>query len=475
MTSGKFDPGRWSDRLALALVCLAEAHECFQDSLGEQAVHYSGQELSSGAVVMVHHYGDALLALYHGACFPREGEQDEGVVRLRSALKTALDILAEHPALAPVADSSCSARKFAAVIADKAEETDLLHILVGLMTRGRDLPTDRFRVACRELKELLGPNRAGDTVKPNAGLHVVLFHGLRFEAEVSITDDLKIVPFENVREYVDEPLLRPFTPNLAVPRPWEPVGAIVKSFQWHPAFHPSDDKICLDLDWGGSFREDGERLVELLAITHAAPVVCLVTMHYCVGRMACRLLGQPHRRACYTFGQSAHSFDRLSVSREPCATALDEAKELFRKRNGPLFRKYEPIVARLAEAAARGGRFAVDDRILDVAMALERMYELDQGEIVFKLKTRAACFLESDTAGRTRVFRDVGRFYDARSAIVHNARKKRWSKKEREAAFGEGFDVARRSLGKLLREGSPTDWNEMVIAAAGAARSAPAA
>lgn len=350
MTSGKFDPGRWSDRLALALVCLAEAHECFQDSLGEQAVHYSGQELSSGAVVMVHHYGDALLALYHGACFPREGEQDEGVVRLRSALKTALDILAEHPALAPVADSSCSARKFAAVIADKAEETDLLHILVGLMTRGRDLPTDGFRVACRELKELLGPNRAGDTVKPNAGLHVVLFHGLRFEAEVSITDDLKIVPFENVREYVDEPLLRPFTPNLAVPRPWEPVGAIVKSFQWHPAFHPSDDKICLDLDWGGSFREDGERLVELLAITHAAPVVCLVTMHYCVGRTACRLLGQPHRRACYTFGQSAHSFDRLSVSREPCATALNEAKELFRKRNGPLFRKYEPIVARLAEA-----------------------------------------------------------------------------------------------------------------------------
>ena len=412
---------------------------------------------------MVHHYGDALLALYHSACFPREGEQDEGVVRLRSALKTALDILAEHPALAPVADSSCSARKFAVVIADKAEETGLLHILVGLMTRGRSLPSEGFRVACRELKELLDPNKGDDTVKLNTGLHVVLFHGLRFDAEIPITDDMRIVPFEQVREYVDEPLLRPFTPNLTVPQPWEPVGAIVKHFQWHPAFRPSDDASCLDLDWGGSFREDGERLVELLAITHAAPVVCLVTMHYCVDLVACMLLGQPHRRACYTFGRSAHSFDRLSVSREPCATALDEARELFRKRNGPLFRKYESIVARLAEAAARSGRFAVDDRILDVAMALERMYEIDRGRIGFKLKTRAACFLEPETERRTRVTDAMENFYRARSEIVHNSETELRSAGEREEIFRTGFEIARRTVCKLLRNGRPADWSIMEI------------
>lgn len=465
MTSGKFDPGRWSDLLAQALVCLAEVHERFQDTLGEHVAHYRAAGLSSGAVPMVQHHGDALLALYCGACFGKEGEQDERFVRLRSVLMTALDILVEHPALAPVADSSRSARKFVAVLADKAEETDLLHILVGLMTRGRELPTEGFRVACRELKQLLDPKGADDSVKLSTGFHVVLFHGLRFEGEFPITDDMSIVPFEKVRRYVDEALLRPFSPNLTVPQPWEPVGAIMKPFEWHPEFRPSNDKICLDLDWGGSFREDGERLIQLLAITHAAPVVCLVTMHYCVDRVACGLLGQPHHRACYTFSRSAQSFDRSSASRQPCATALDEARILFRERNGARFRKYEPIVARLAEAAARSGRFAVDDRILDVAIALERMYELDQGEIVFKLKTRAACFLESDTAGRTQVFEDVGRFYDARSAIVHNTRKKRWPKKGREGAFGKGFDIARRSLGKLLREGPPADWNEMVIAA----------
>ena len=474
MTLGKFDPERWSDRLAQALACLAEVHERFPESLGEHAAHYRATESSSGAVTMFHHYGDALLAHYHGVRFRKGEQQEERFVRLRTALTEALDILTMHPALAHLADSSCSDRKFVVVLADKAEETDLLHILVGLMTRARELPADGFRVACYELRELLGPKGAHDTVDLSTGFHVVLFHGLRFEEEITITDDMRIVPFEKVREYVDETLLRPFAPNLFVPEPWEPVGGIVKSFKWHPVFRSSDDEICLDLDWGGSFREDGERLVELLAVTHAAPVVCLVTMHYCVDRVACRLLGQPHRRACYTFGRSAQSFDRSSVSRQPHATSLDQTRALFRERNGARFRRYEPIVARLAEATARSGRFAVDDRILDVAMALERMYELDQGEIAFKLKARAACFLESDTAGRTQVFKDVGTFYDARSAIVHNVRKKRWSEKEREAAFGTGFDIARRSLGKLLRQGPPPNWNEMVIAAAGATPSPPA-
>ena len=92
------------------------------------------------------------------------------------------------------------------------------------------------------------------------------------------------------------------------------------------------------------------------------------------------------------------------------------------------------------------------------------MYELDQSEIVFKLKTRAACFLEADPEARLRTFNDVGAFYDARSAIVHNSRKKRRSAEEREAAFKKGFDVARRSVFRLLRDGPPRDWNEMVIA-----------
>ena len=105
-----------------------------------------------------------------------------------------------------------------------------------------------------------------------------------------------------------------------------------------------------------------------------------------------------------------------------------------------------------------------------MAIALERMYELNEGEISFKLKTRAACFLETQTKSRLHVFKDVQEFYDARSGIVHSrggkgkkAKPKEVLEQERRAAFDKGFDVARRSVVKLLREEPPENWNEMLL------------
>ena len=119
---------------------------------------------------------------------------------------------------------------------------------------------------------------------------------------------------------------------------------------------------------------------------------------------------------------------------------------------------------RLAEALARDGRFAVEDRILDVAIALERMYELDRGEISYTLRSRAAWFLGTDAESRrVREMQAVKAFYDMRSAIVHS-RKKRPAPEEQRAAFDKGFDVARRSLFRLLQDRPPNDWERLVTA-----------
>ena len=109
----------------------------------------------------------------------------------------------------------------------------------------------------------------------------------------------------------------------------------------------------------------------------------------------------------------AHSFDRFARTSPVSSHALGEARRAFQRRATDRYKDYAPIIARLAEALARSSRFQADDKILDVAIALERMYELDRGEISFKLKTRAACFLEAGTEDRLRVFRDVGDFYEA--------------------------------------------------------------
>ena len=120
-----------------------------------------------------------------------------------------------------------------------------------------------------------------------------MYIGGAIEKEILIVKNFRILPFEHVREHVvDEGLLHAFTPNLPVLKPCNSVGAIVKPFEWKPEFRPWDPNIILDLDW-----EDGERFVELLAVTHGAPISCLMTIHYYIDRAMYRLLSQPHYHA----------------------------------------------------------------------------------------------------------------------------------------------------------------------------------
>ena len=117
-----------------------------------------------------------------------------------------------------------------------------------------------------------------------------------------------------------------------------------------------------------------------------------------------------------------------------------------------------PIVTRLSEALSRNGRFANGDRILDDAMALERMYVLDEGNIGRKLRGRTARLLGTDAASEQRISDKVKELYDVRSDIVHN-RLHKLTPERVHSAFVDGFDLARQSLFKLLREGPPEDWS----------------
>lgn len=116
------------------------------------------------------------------------------------------------------------------------------------------------------------------------------------------------------------------------------------------------------------------------------------------------------------------------------------------------------IVTRLSEALARNGRFATADWIQDIAMALERMRVLDGNNIGSKLRGRTARLLGSDAASQKRIRDDVKELYDVRSDIVHN-RLHRLTPERIHSAFVNGFDIARQSLFKLLREGPLADWS----------------
>ncbi len=129
----------------------------------------------------------------------------------------------------------------------------------------------------------------------------------------------------------------------------------------------------------------------------------------------------------------------------------------------------ELAVSRLLSATGRNrGRFWVPDRILDAAIALEIMYELNPPELANKLATRAAHLLAKETDERIEIFDRVTMFYEARSKIAHGDTGKRQKKKKKETidfkhAADSGFALASETLRALLDRGEFPNWKELVL------------
>ena len=468
MTQVSFDAKSWAEALSLSLLGVLEEHDRVFDHFGLFSSHFIRAAISDEFLAPEDIARNPSVLLYYAALSSTTHEQETEFESLRLALMKSIRILANHPALSHVVDITHAERNLVVVFPEYPFEITALDILDGVISRGKEIEHDGFIAACRELCEILETRTSETTSELKLGFHVSLLHGLRYEEEFPIDEETRIVPFERIRHYIGEAPLIPFSPNLNAPKPWNSLSAIVKPFEWQPEFRPSSQgEVHLDTDWGGSFLQDSERFCALLAISHAAPVVYLTTICYCVHPVASQLLGQWNRPISQISSPYVHSFDRSSVPQAARADATEDAISLFKERNNKNFRDLEAIFPRLATAVSRKGRFAREDRILDVVMALERMYSLAQGEISYKLKTRASCYLESTTEARNRVFKEVRKLYDLRSAIVHGSEKKRGTIGEQESTFRAGFEIARRTLFKHLREGSPAneDWNDIVIAA----------
>ena len=468
MRTGEFVATQWIERLAQALTELAETQKPYWTEIHQQGQQRSSQRDPYWRSAFDHPSHD-LQNFYWRAC-SKGRYYAEHYGPLRAALAEVQGILAMHPALAVVLDSANDRGEIWIQVVDHGGLGTLSSMIGGLVARSMEVPEDGFRVTAAELHGLLvgpGGDRGQISVPSNlsVGYHVVLFYGLRVSEKIPLTDDIALLPFEQLDAFVDENVLQNVAPAVIARDRRKSVTALVKPFRWTPEFHKQGDEADPDLDWGGSFFKDAEPFVELLALFHTAPIICLASIPYCIHRTASHLLGQLYYASGYIRGRAAPSFDGLASWTDLSIDALNKASAAFEARHGANYQYCAPIIARLAEALARSGRFRTDDKILDVAIALEQMYELEGGEISFKLKARAACFLESSTESRVQVFQDVEQLYNARSAIVHKRKsKKRSAAAAKHEAFAKGFAVARRSVVKLLREGPPSDWNTLVIA-----------
>ena len=462
MKSEELVAGAWIERLSRALTGLSQAQgpflkEFWQHNPRKQVI-VNGQDETPFPL-------DDLRMLYAKAVHGF-GKRDY-YAPLRAAMDPVRISLRSHPTLWRAVGPLINNDDFWVQICGHGNTTSLTDLIGGLMARADELPGDGFHQAAGELHALLDSASGGDaSAVPgdlNIGYHVVLFHGLCLEEEIDIGGGLAMLPFEQARAFVDEEVLKDMAPDVARYRDWRLVGAVVKPFRWRPNVQRSGDLRDTETEPPGRFVWDTLDFLELLAVSHRVPVVCLAAVRECLRRSACRLLGQAHNHGGVQWGRPVHRFDPFENPPEPRPEAVAEAKTAYGERKSQRYGKLGPVVARLAEALARDGRFAAEDKILDVAIALERMYELGGGEISHKMRTRASWFLGQDGEDRLRVMKTIAEFYGVRSEIVHNRKRKASAERDRES-FDTGFDLAARTLFKLLKEGSPCNWEELVIA-----------
>lgn len=386
---------------------------------------------------------------------------------LRTALEHAARKVGQHTVLAPMLEDDGSGYGFSFRILNQGRQTSCLNVVAGLMSRARRVGQDGFSVASLELESLLD-SASGDASPGSSELtvayHVSLFHGLQFSEDLHVTDDLIAAPLKRTEPFVNKGVLERVAPEFAQGFGHGAVGAMLCPVPWKLSLGPADEESEPQLDWGGSFGEDARMFIQLLAVAHGVPVVPLMEINYCVHGTALHLLGQPHYHGSTTPTAWKLSVARLRRPSELDGEAFGEAKGIFLALDDSRLGDLGPVVARLSQALARAGQYAATDSILDLAIVLEQMYR--QGWTSSQtLAARVAWFLGSDGKTRRRVFDDVRQFYKTRSDIIHA--KNTPSAKRAEKAFKSGFHVARRSVFKLLRQGPPSDWTEIVLGSEG--------
>ena len=382
---------------------------------------------------------------------------------LREALDPTRHALLSHPRLERVAviGRPVGENDFWMRILNSGTSICAGDLIAGLMARAAELPGNCFRAAAGELNAFLSPvgdeEAAGVLRNLDEGCDALLFRGLAVTERVNVEDGMAILPFAEVQRFLEQELVDELSPSGTGFHGWRSVGALVRTFRWRPLFRRKGSVSEPMRNPEESFFPDARTFLDLLAVSHGEPVLPLAATSNCIDQSATRLLGRESHGAGIDRKWPAHGFDGFAHCPVLRREALKEAREAFLKRESTRYQRMEPFVLRLAKALGRDGRFATYDKVVDVVIALEGMYELPKWKKSRRLRDRVSSYLGSDAEDQKRIKERIRTCYRARSDIVHSGSGEA-SPFRYGAAFVSGFDLARRSLFKLLRDGPPVNW-----------------
>ena len=315
------------------------------------------------------------------------------------------------------------------------------------------------------------------------GCEITLIWGLRSGNRIDIEQGVFLAPYNEIAEiYGPHPFARreiPQAGNSTLTRERyllrdspECVTALVREFTWGPAIAPTSESSSefsqlptarlLASDRGGEFlpSEDNERIRNFLTI--ATEQHQLSGGQYVVVDQWLTDIDKNYQFSWNSDSRAGNEWWQVNELDGEAARLFLEMVKTWVEYTGNR-EQLDSAIRQLATLYSRVGRSGTNDRILDAATALEMMYRLDAPEITYKLRVRAAFFLGNGVEERQEIFDRVGKFYGARSAVIHgNTRRRRGDPVE---ALSSGLALARNTLLAILRLGHAPKWDRMVMSA----------
>ena len=375
-----------------------------------------------------------------------------------------IDLLCRHPGLNP--NISGSGNDLATFVVMPSYRFRLqLGTLAWYLTKSA------MRHGCPEavghLENFLSFNEQGRV----PGYEIFVFRGLTMSGEIEIAPGLDIIDYQRA---VERGLVKnkPLDPSNIMPD-YAAMGALVLARQmtWGPCLVPpltSKDvfpKSRPEFQW---LPGCGTGIVFDLLSVCTSHQVQILSMLYCAQGFVV-INESPGFVAGSGYGYIPSEHWSKKDFTEEHASHLQGRLRSWSQFNAAKRDILELAVNRLSSSIQRNrGRFWVQDRLLDAAIALEIMYELEPPELTNKLSTRAAHLLAEKTDERIKIFDRVHAFYRARSQIAHGDKDKRKGKGNKKIldfkeAADSGFKLAFDTLQALLDKGDFPNWKKLIM------------
>lgn len=454
MARPHFDEADWIARLAIALETVAATAQPTYSPLPPEMMrsgptHMYWSDLHRG-------YRALAARAKHDPVASRQF--NESRLRVDTDPAEARAILREHPLIKPGLEGSGKNEGVRFGILNRGPHLDLTWLVSSLAKLS---VKEGGEEAAQRLHRFLS---AGANASVPAH-EITVFHGLIVKRRIDLGTGAYLAPYEHAQVEFDlpeepEPWPKSDHPNAAV---------IVRSLSYGPCVAPPNDgpglpqvqiayrfptDYQIDLE---SWFDDSKLLVDLLSV--AARVPLLSRTRYV--RLAKWIEEIDPNFAFYTLDSRGSMSDVWPKGRDLSKDDADAFATLSRGWGTYAGKSdsMEIAIRRLAGSFSRpGGRFDAEDRILDIAIALEVFYGGTTGR---KLSPRAAGLIGENATEQKRIYNQAKHFYSVRSGIVHS-KESMPTPDQIYKELEEGRNLACRTLANLLKRDTPVQWAEVM-------------